>query len=92
MEGQVNFFIADTAWGIIRDPETNKEYHVHVSDVAGRTPLERNAWVCFDVGSRRERGKGTSAVNVVLIDCPPKYLLRGTVTKFVEDKGFGFIR
>src|SRR6266404_1435681 len=92
MEGQVTFFIADTAWGLVRDPETNREYHVHISDVSGRTPLERNAWVCFDIGSRRGRGKGTSAVNVVPIDCPPQYLLRGTITCFVEDRGFGFIR
>jgi cold shock CspA family protein len=90
--GQVKFWIAEAAWGLIRDPETNQEYHVHISDIAGRTALERNTWVCFDIGSRRRRGKGTSAVNVAPIDCPPQYLLRGCVVSFVKDKGFGFIR
>jgi len=92
MEGQVKFFIAENAWGLVRDPGTNKEYHVHISDVEDRISRERNTWVCFDTGSRRGRGKGTSAVNVVPIDCPPQYLLRGTITCFVEDRGFGFIR
>src|ERR1700747_2445826 len=71
-------------------PETNNKYHVHISDVAGRTALERNAWVSFDIASRK--GKGTSAINVVPIDCPARYLLQGTITRFVENKGFGFIR
>jgi len=90
MEGQVKFFITENAWRLIRDPETNNEYHVHISDVAGRTALERNAWVSFDIASRK--GKGTSAINVVPIDCPARYLLQGTITRFVENKGFGFIR
>jgi cold shock CspA family protein len=91
MEGQVKFFITDTAWGLIRDPETNKEYHVHINDVVDRIPLDRNAWVRFDLASRKGRNQ-TSAVNVVPIDCPPRYLIRGTVTWFAEEKGFGFIK
>jgi cold shock CspA family protein len=90
MEGQVKFFIAENAWGLIRDPESNREYHVHISDVVGRISLERNSWVRFDLASRK--GKGTSAINVTLIDCPARYLLRGTVIRYVENQGFGFIR
>jgi len=90
LEGQVKFFITENAWGLIREPETNREFHVHISDVAGRIALERNSWVQFDLASRK--GKGTSAINVFPIDCPPKYLLRGTVIRFVEEKGFGFIK
>jgi cold shock CspA family protein len=91
MEGQVKFFITENAWGLVRDPETNREFHVHINDIVDRVPLERNNWVSFDLASRKGRNQ-TSAVNVVPIDCPARYLRRGTITRFVEDKGFGFIK
>ena len=90
VDGQVKFWIAEKAWGLIRDSETNREFHVHINDVVGRIALERNAWVSFDISPRK--GKGQSATNVTLIACPPRYLLRGTIIRFIEDKGFGFIK
>jgi cold shock CspA family protein len=86
--GRVMFFRKENCWGIITDPETNQEYHVHINDIVGRGYLERNEWVNFDVSDHDGR---LSAINVVLIDCPPKYLYRGRVSKFVSDKLFGFI-
>jgi cold shock CspA family protein len=91
MEGQVKFFIAENAWGLVRDPETNREFHVHINDIVDRIPLERNSWVSFDLAFRKGRNQA-SAVNVVPIDCPARHLLRGTITRFEENKGFGFIR
>jgi cold shock CspA family protein len=91
VDGQVKFWISGTAWGLVRDPETNREFHVHLNDIVDRVPLERNSWVSFDLASRKGRNQ-TSATNVVPIDCPPQYLHRGTVISFVEDKGFGFIK
>jgi len=88
MQGRVKFFRKENCWGVITDPETNQEYHVHINDVVERRYLERNQWVSFDLSDRDSR---RSAINVVPIDCPPDYLLKGTVTKYFPDLGYGFV-
>ena len=87
MEGQVKFFRTENCWGVIKDPETNSEFSVHINDVIGRKHLERNEWVSFDVSSHKGR---PSAVKVFPIDCPPEYLLQGVVVKWFHDDGYGF--
>lgn len=88
MEGQVKFFETEKRWGLITDPKTNQLCHVHINDVVDHNYLERNQWVSFDILDRNGR---LSAVDVVPIGCPPQYLLQGTVVRYIEDRGFGFI-
>ncbi len=88
MQGIVRFFRTENCWGVITDPETNYEYHVHINDVIDRKYLQRNQWVSFDVSDRDGR---PSAINVIPIEAPPEYLRRGRVSQFFSDRHFEFI-
>jgi cold shock CspA family protein len=51
--------------------------------------LKRNQWVSFCESAHNGKPR---AVQIVPIDCPPEYQCHGVISRFYEDRKFGFIK
>jgi cold shock CspA family protein len=91
LRGQITFFDFKRHFGIIV-AETGERHFLSGHDLAN--PVDRNDWVAFDSKPSLVSGAECNLVakNVCRIECPEEYLLRGTITKFFRDLGYGFIK
>jgi cold shock CspA family protein len=90
MRGQVIFFNAERNFGFVSD-EKGEKYYFQGSEWLGEN-VHRNEWVEFQSApNSNPEGTPYMAVGIQPIECPPEYLLHGTVYSFFPDRLYGFI-
>jgi cold shock CspA family protein len=90
LRGQILFFDVKKHFGIIA-AETGEQVFLSGHELA--EVVDRNDWVVFDAEPNLVSGTSCDFVakKARRIDCPPEYLLHGTVVKWFPDEGYGFV-
>jgi CspA family cold shock protein len=87
-QGQVKFFDGDKGFGFIECDGV--DYFVHVTNLRQGSSLIDGETVEFKPVQGRKQ-EGPEALNVERVDPPSMTRSEGTVERYNEDKGYGFI-